>query len=97
MTRLGCWEFKARTGRSFLKKRTKKTLIRDAVPNLSAMASTLPQAQAQKSFGSFLQKRTFLPSTTFPSAAGLGLAASGAAGDEGLLRDSRQRLSAEFG
>jgi hypothetical protein len=30
----------------------------DAIPNVSAMASTYMQAQEQKSFGSFLQKRT---------------------------------------
>jgi hypothetical protein len=31
----------------------------DAIPNIAAMVSTFPQAQEQKSFGSFLQKRTF--------------------------------------
>jgi hypothetical protein len=31
----------------------------DAIFNISVKASTFPQAQGQKSFGSFLQKRTF--------------------------------------
>ena len=30
----------------------------DAIPNISVMASTFPQAHEQESFGSFLQKRT---------------------------------------
>jgi hypothetical protein len=45
---------------SFLKKRTKRLLFFDAIPSTLDMASTFPQAQEQKSFGFFLQKRTLL-------------------------------------
>jgi hypothetical protein len=44
--------------RSFLKKRTKRLLLFDAIHDVSAMAWNYAQAQRQKSFGSFLQKRT---------------------------------------
>jgi hypothetical protein len=50
---------KHKEARSFLKKRTKRLLSFDAIPNISVMASTFLQAQEQESFGSFLQKRTF--------------------------------------
>jgi hypothetical protein len=55
----GKFEKKHKGKRSFLKKRTKRLLSFDAIPNISVMASTFPRAQEQKSFGSFLQKRTF--------------------------------------
>jgi hypothetical protein len=42
----------------FFEKKNQKTFAFDAIPVVSAMTSTLPQAQSQKSFGSFLQKRT---------------------------------------
>jgi hypothetical protein len=42
----------------FSEERTKRLLSFDAIHNVSVMTSTLPQAQGQKSFGSFLQKRT---------------------------------------
>jgi hypothetical protein len=43
----------------FSEEKNQKTFALDAIPNVSTMASTLPRAQEQKSFGSFLQKRTF--------------------------------------
>jgi hypothetical protein len=46
---------------SFLKKRSKRLLF-SAAPDDPAMAWIYPRAPKQKSFGSFLQKRTsFLP------------------------------------
>jgi hypothetical protein len=45
--------------RSFLKKRTKRLLFFWCNPRLMAYGLNFPQAHEQKSFGSFLQKRTF--------------------------------------
>jgi hypothetical protein len=42
----------------FSEEKNQKTFAPDAIPNVSGMASTYVQAQEQKSFGSFLQKRT---------------------------------------
>jgi hypothetical protein len=48
----------------FFEEKNQKTLIFSAAPNAPAMAWICPLAQTQKSFGSFLQKRTFFRSTT---------------------------------
>jgi hypothetical protein len=43
----------------FSEEKNQKTFALDAIPDLPAMVRTYVQAQGQKSFGSFLQKRTF--------------------------------------
>jgi hypothetical protein len=43
----------------FFEEKDQKTFTLDAIPNLSATARTVVPAQAQKSFGSCLQNRTF--------------------------------------
>jgi hypothetical protein len=75
--------------RSFLKKRTKRLLSFDAIPNIADMAPTFPHAQEQKSFGSFLQKRTFFPSKSLISLTFFS--------DESLEIEPRKRARAHIG
>jgi hypothetical protein len=42
----------------FSEEKNQKTFVFNAIPNVPRMASIFPQAHEQKSFGSFLQKRT---------------------------------------
>jgi len=42
----------------FSEEKNQKTFALAAIPNLAASASTVGQAQSQKFFGSFFQKRT---------------------------------------
>jgi hypothetical protein len=44
----------------FSEEKNQKTFMSRALPNFPAMAWIFPQAPKQKSFGSFLQKRTYL-------------------------------------
>jgi hypothetical protein len=43
----------------FSEEKNQKTFAFDAIPDLSGLARNDVQAQGKKSFGSFLQKRTF--------------------------------------
>jgi hypothetical protein len=53
----------------FSEEKNQKTFNSPPLPLYPAMAGIYPLAQSQKSFGSFLQKRTVLPCLHFPDSA----------------------------